>query len=369
MRVTNYRKPTILYVDDEVNNLTSFKATFRRDYRVELAQSAKEALDMLKEQEFEVIISDQRMPEITGVDLFKSIIDEYPKPVRILLTGYSDIEAVINAINEGQVYRYISKPWDETDLKMAIDNAVQFYETKNELRERNQELEKAYSELEKFVYSASHDLRAPLVSVLGLVKLAKIENEGSGCIDYLDKIESSVDKLDHLLRNVINYYRNGKLEKQQDEIDFEKLLNESLESFEYYENADQIDFSVKTEQEGTFIGDESRLKIILNNLISNAIKYQRQEESHKKVELRATAVNGSASIEVVDNGIGIEPGKEQDIFSMFNHSNAKNAGSGIGLYIVKETLDKLSGSIEVESQPGKGSKFIIKIPNQHESLN
>ncbi len=360
------QKPSILYVDDELNNLTGFKATFRRDYNVFIAQSADEAFKMLGEREFEIIISDQRMPDMTGAQFFKAVNEKYPNPVRMLLTGFADIEAVVRAINEGQVYRYISKPWDERELRLTIDNALKFYHTQNELRKRNAELEKANAELEKFVYSASHDLRAPLASVLGLARLAKAENHNPDLDDYLNKIETSVDKLDLLLHHIINYYRGMKLEEQHVEISFEKLFKEALESFEHYENARQIKFSVKVNQSAVFKGDESRLKIVLNNLISNAIKYQRPEESNKEVVLQANHENGWASIEVADNGIGIESDNKDKIFTMFNRSASKNAGSGIGLYIVKETLNKLSGTIDVDSLPGKGSKFVIKIPNHHE---
>ncbi|MDZ4844682.1 MAG: hybrid sensor histidine kinase/response regulator [Chitinophagales bacterium] len=362
----NSPKLAILYLDDEVNNLTGFKAAFRRDYTVHIANSAIEAQDILSKNEIHVIVSDQRMPDVTGVQFFKSILEKYPNPVRILLTGYADIEAVVQAINEGHVYRYISKPWEERDLKLAIDNALKFFKTQNELRIRNAELEKANAELEKFVYSASHDLRAPLASVLGLTRLAKMENNNPDCNDYLSKIETSVDKLDLLLRNIINYYRGVKQEEQHVEIDFQKLFKEALDSFEYYGNAKQIKFSVDVKQSNIFKGDEPRLKIILNNMLSNAIKYQRTDEGEKQVTLHATVENGHASIEVGDNGIGIEPGNTEKIFMMFHRSTEKNAGSGIGLYIVKETLNKLSGSIAVDSTPGKGSKFIIKIPNHHD---
>lgn len=359
----NAEKARILYVDDEVNNLTGFKATFRRDYKVVTAQSAREAVDILQEQEFEVIISDQRMPDMTGVEFFKSIVHQYPRPVRMLLTGYADIESVIEAINEGQVYRYITKPWEENDLRMTIDNAVQYYQSQNELRQRNIELEKAYNELEKFVYSASHDLRAPLASIMGIVQLAKMEKQDEEYDEYMMKIETSVNKLDVLLQNIISYYRSAKIEQGLVQLNLEKLIRNTLETFEFYANADQIDFTVEVKQNEQFIGDEARLQILLNNMINNAIKYQRPDEPHKKVSITAVVEGGMATIEIADNGIGIKPEDMDNIFTMFYRSAAKNAGSGIGLYIVNETVKKLSGTIKVESTLGKGSKFIIQIPN------
>ncbi len=132
-------KIKILYVDDEQNNLNSFKATFRREYDVTLAQSGPEALDILKNDRFEVIITDQRMPGMTGVEFLSSIITEYPEPIRMLLTGYADIQAVIDAINKGQIYQYITKPWDEQQMRVIISNAYEIFA----LRKENKELLKS----------------------------------------------------------------------------------------------------------------------------------------------------------------------------------------------------------------------------------
>lgn len=126
----------ILYIDDEIHNLNAFKASFRRIYSVSTAASAEEALHLLQEQEFHIIISDQRMPKMTGIEFFESILDKYPEPIRILLTGCADINAVIDAINKGQVYKYFSKPWNEEELKHNIEKAFEVYS----LRKENKEL-------------------------------------------------------------------------------------------------------------------------------------------------------------------------------------------------------------------------------------
>lgn len=139
----------VLYIDDEIINLQAFKATFRKQFEVFTARSADEGLQILKEHPIEVVLADQRMPEKTGVDFFESIIDIHPNPVRILLTAYSDINAIIDAINKGQVYRYVSKPWSEYDLKLTIENAYQLYL----LKEQNNKLNLKYKE----IYSNSSD--------------------------------------------------------------------------------------------------------------------------------------------------------------------------------------------------------------------
>ncbi|NNE56276.1 MAG: response regulator, partial [Flavobacteriales bacterium] len=121
------KKITILYLDDEENNLNSFKAAFRRDYNIFTTTTAQEAVKVLSDHTVHVVISDQKMPNISGVEFFELIVQDFPDPIRMLLTGYADIEAVIDAINKGQVYRYIGKPWNETELKMNIENAYEVY--------------------------------------------------------------------------------------------------------------------------------------------------------------------------------------------------------------------------------------------------
>ncbi|GIV32602.1 MAG: hybrid sensor histidine kinase/response regulator [Chitinophagales bacterium] len=356
-------KPKILYLDDEPNNLITFKAAFRREYDIQTATSAEEALSLMDQHLFEVVISDQRMPGMTGVEFFKALFEKYPLPVRILLTGYADIESVIKAINEGHVYRYITKPWNEADLRLAINNALQLYHAQNEIKRRNIELQKAYEELEKFVYYASHDMRAPLASVLGIVKLAKMESSSSG--QYLDMIEMTVKKLDVLLQNIISYYRNAKSDNAVEEINLEKFLQESVERHAYLDDAQHIRFTIDVKQEKPLNTDPVRLGIVLNNLISNAIRYQREDARDKMVRLSAHVQNGHAIIEVEDNGIGINPELQDKIFTMFYRSAQKKSGSGIGLYIVQDAVKKLNGKVEVTSRPGEGSKFTIIIPNQN----
>jgi sensor histidine kinase YesM len=130
---------SILYVDDERPNLLSFKASFRRDYRIFTASSGKEALEIMDQQPIDLVISDQRMPEMTGVELLEQVLNRYPDPVRMVLTGYADIKAIIDAINKGKVYYYITKPWKHDELKLVIDNALEAYRLKKENRALAQE--------------------------------------------------------------------------------------------------------------------------------------------------------------------------------------------------------------------------------------
>ena len=138
----------VLYVDDELNNLNSFKAAFRRDFSIHTAQSAREGRKVLESEEIGVIITDQRMPGETGIEFLESILPIYPDTIRILLTGFSDINAVMGAINRGQVYKYIVKPWQDDELKMYIQNALELYNLRKENKDLAHKLKMATIELE-----------------------------------------------------------------------------------------------------------------------------------------------------------------------------------------------------------------------------
>jgi response regulator RpfG family c-di-GMP phosphodiesterase len=148
MESASVEKIRFLYVDDEENNLQAFKATFRRDFKVFLAISASEGEEILKNEVIDIIITDQRMPEKTGVEFLESIIPIYPKPIRLLLTGYTDIQAVIDAINKGQVYHYLTKPWEEDYLRTVIKNAYEIYTLRIENERLTQALIKANEQME-----------------------------------------------------------------------------------------------------------------------------------------------------------------------------------------------------------------------------
>jgi len=139
----------VLYVDDELNNLMAFTAAFRRKFDIHTAQSAEEGRRILATNEVHVIISDQRMPGTTGIEFFESIIEQYPHPIRMLITGYSDISAVIGAINSGQVYKYLEKPWDEETFAIYIEKAYEVHQLRSRNRSLLESLKEAHQKLER----------------------------------------------------------------------------------------------------------------------------------------------------------------------------------------------------------------------------
>jgi len=141
-------KITVLYIDDEANNLNAFKASFRRVFNVFIAESAEEGRKILEQENIQIILSDQRMPKMTGIEFFESIIELYPEPIRILITGYTDINAVIDAINRGQVYKYLTKPWNESEVKNFIEKAFEVFRLRKENVELTEKLLDANKKLE-----------------------------------------------------------------------------------------------------------------------------------------------------------------------------------------------------------------------------
>jgi signal transduction histidine kinase len=350
----------VLYIDDEENNLQAFKASFRRQYEIYTAISAAEGLKILQSVDIQVIIADQKMPNTTGVEFFKSIIDTYPDPIRILLTGYTDIEALADAINHGDIYRYITKPWNDLELHNSIKNAYDAYRAKIDLRNKMAELEKTNDELNRFIYSISHELRAPLVSVIGIVNLVKMEGLYDTSGEYWGLVETCSNKLDYYIQKTLQYYKNNKTVADHSDVNFEKLVKELVDVYAYTDKETQ--FTVNINQPVPFKGDLFRIEVILGNLISNAIKYQKINELNKKVNIDVEVTKDLAHINISDNGMGILNEHLEKIFTQFFKSKVHH-GSGLGLFIVKEALNKIDGRIAVSSDLDHGTTFKITLPN------
>ncbi|MEQ7800568.1 hybrid sensor histidine kinase/response regulator [Pedobacter sp. ASV1-7] len=349
----------VLYIDDEENNLQAFKASFRRQYEIYTAISAAEGLKILQNISIQVILADQKMPGTTGVEFFKSITETFPDPIRILLTGYTDIEALADAINHGDIYRYITKPWNDLELHNSIKNAYDAYRAKIDLRNKVAELEKTNDELNRFIYSISHELRAPLVSTMGVINLVKMEGVYEANSEYWGLIETCSNRLDYYIQKTLQYYRNNKMISEHTLVDFEQLIPGLIELYSFTDK--KTTFTVNINQQTAFYGDAFRIEVILGNLISNAIKYQKENETNKKVNINIEVSKEFAEISIADNGMGILNEHLEKIFTQFFKSSI-NHGSGLGLFIVKEALNKINGKIAVSSDT-EGTTFKITIPN------
>jgi signal transduction histidine kinase len=363
--VEKQEKIKILYVDDEINNLTGFKASFRMNYNIMIAVNATDAMEHLNSHpDIRVIFCDQRMPGKTGVQFFEEIRSRYPKPIRILLTGFTDIDSVIDSINLGNIFRYVKKPWNDDDILAAINEANKFYISNSLLAVKNEELQRAYNELDKFSYSVTHDMRGPLLSILGAIEAAQDVDDIIEIRKMLKLMKDSVRNLDDFIQSIHDYYNLNRGELEIKQIDFKELVDEQTRIFNFTYLVSDVQFKTTISQREVFRGDELSIKLILNNLLSNAFKYQRKENKEKIVALNILVENGLAIIDVKDNGVGIAENYLGDIFNMFFRASSQEVGSGFGLYNVKAAITKLNGKITVDSEVNKGTNFKVTIQNK-----
>jgi PAS domain S-box-containing protein len=214
-------------------------------------------------------------------------------------------------------------------------------------------------ELETFIYKASHDLRGPLASIIGLVNLSKTEIKDETAGGYLDLINTSVNKLDYTLKELVKAMDIKNVQKFKDTILFPELIADVLEKFSYVKGYSRLQTTVDISFQGSFVANKPIIETILQNLIENAIKYQNYKTEHPFLKIM---VNGDAAgvvITVEDNGTGIDPAIQHRIFDMYFRGTEASQGSGLGLYLVKKGIEKLQGEMQLESAPGIGSRFTI----------
>ena len=236
---------------------------------------------------------------------------------------------------------------------------------KKALLQSNAELTKSNTELDSFVYSVSHDLRAPLSSMLGVVGLCEMGTMDPFMQKNVTLLKSSIKKLDGFIMDILDYSRNSRLEVDHQQIHFSDLLTDISNNLKFMGADDQRSVDIRTTIRNgiVFYSDKSRISIILNNLISNSIRYQNPQAPDPFVEIDVNVSESAADILVKDNGIGIDRANQAKVFNMFYRVSTKSVGSGLGLYIVKETVEKLQGAIKLKSEPGKGTEFSIHLPN------
>lgn len=233
--------------------------------------------------------------------------------------------------------------------------------TKEELQHKNAELEKANNELDHFVYSASHDLKSPLTSILGLINVAKHDIDDSASLHYFGMIEARVDKLNGFIKDIISISRNTRTEIEHEQVDMEALIDDIIILNQYSDPDQKISFIKEIALDRKILIDKARIEIILNNLISNAIKYQVRENADKWVKIKTKIEDDYLLLEVCDNGEGIASEHLDKIYNMFFRANQHSDGSGLGLYIVKNVVEKLNGQIKIESVEHQGTKVIVSI--------
>lgn len=252
-------------------------------------------------------------------------------------------------------------------VPVMLDNeAIGIYGVYVDITDRKsveEELKIRNAELDNFVYKVSHDLRAPLSSVLGLVNLSKLQGNTDNPLEYMELIGQKIHALDNFIGDVLSHSKNLKMEISVGKVDLQKIIEQTFTDLGYLKGAMQTRRSVKIEGID-FYSDHWRVSEIFRNLISNAIKYRRPDANDSEIVIKINVDHLCADITFADNGIGIKETSLLRIFEMFYRATEQGGGSGIGLYIVKNAVEKLGGQIKVASRPGQGTRFQILLPNR-----
>ncbi len=382
-------------MDDENNNLIVFRNAFFRHFNILAASSPAEGLKLLKEQEVHVIISDQRMPEMTGTEFLTQANKISPSSIKMILTAYSDVDVILKAVNEVGIYQFILKPWELGHLQLTLSNAVQKYELSAQNQQLIRDLEDANATLEKkveertyqlatknkelstlnevktkFFSIISHDLKLPIASLNILLEImlnfrhqldeAKVHELGEKAKGYLQHVTQLLDNLLHW-----SLSQTGEVKMNDKKTHLVRVAKGQVDLFDFL--ASQKGIKIIFESDGSplwSLADENMVSLVLRNLLSNAIKY-----SHENGEIRVTFSQDDTGniISVADSGMGIPveilEQLEQNSWSEPRRGTMNEKGAGLGLRLGKEFAEKMNGQLVIESEVQNGTTVTLILPS------
>ncbi len=382
---------TVLAVDDEVYNLETIERILhgKEGFFFLKTNDPKEALNIIRQETVHIIISDQRMPGMSGIDLLKRVFQVSPDTIRVVLTAYPDLQEVIEAVNLGHIYGYITKPYNPEDLFVFIQQARKYYElcTENkflveQLKQKNRQLEKSNEELKKldelknrFMLIASHELRTPATIITGSLELLSMQEEEFS--EYQQNILRNALKGAFRLNEIIeSFFTALRLEKDPDHLnkshfDVQEMIQLLINRFEPYLKTRRLELQTCIEERLSLVADRGKLYLVFDNLLSNAIKYT---PDGGKIVIGGYRKDQQVIIYFQDNGIGIPSEELEHIFDTFyqledlkfHHSSRfefLGGGAGLGLALCRRIVEAHRGRIWVESAgDGQGSTFFISLP-------
>jgi signal transduction histidine kinase len=376
----------LLVVDDEPEVLSSVHDLLRLDYRVITRGSGAAALEVLGSSEtIHAVMSDQRMPGMSGVDLLREAKAIRPETTRLLFTAHADIRAVIDAINHGDVFRYLAKPWDPDELRAVVRQAVEHHDLvveRNrlvaELRAANARLIEADRLKGAFLEVASHELNTPVSVILGLIELRGLAPADGSPADrpWIDRNGAAARRLARTVERMLKLVRGGELGRslERQPVAFEPLLRRAVEELDPYLELRRQSLTIEIEPGlGPLDVDPDKIADVLTNLLANAVKFTPDGGTIRVAARAEPAVPGWVRVSVRDEGIGVPVDDQQHLFEPFftgfdtlRHSSGDyqfgKRGLGLGLWLVKTFVEMHGGRVEVSSSHGEGSTFSFLLP-------
>jgi len=370
----------VLFLDDEESIIDGVQRLFMREpYGIFATTKVAEARVALNKYKIKVVVSDYRMPDISGTNFLQEVKECHPEMIKILFTGYTDFSAVEEAINMGEVYRFISKPWKTTELLSIIRQCIEHYDLalhakikEEELEVSNKKLKEMYEVQKEFTSTVSHELRTPLASIktaIDLVVKKMVGDISPEQAEVLGRAKKNVDRLKRLIDDILDLTKmeSGRLQMNFMVNNVNNVIKETIEAQKDLATSRGLYVKLELDEKLPMVPfDSDRIVQVMCNLLNNAIKFTHHGgitiTSVNKIE------NNHVMITVSDTGRGIEQSGMPKIFEKFQQieSSEKNeeGGTGIGLAICRQIIERHGGKIWVESKEGQGSTFSFILPIQ-----
>lgn len=355
-------KRDLLYVDDEHDNVVVFEAAFEDDFRVYTAGSAREALEILERHPIPVVVSDQRMPEMTGVEMFAIMRRRYPHIQRIILTGYTDPDGMIDAVNQGQVFHFVKKPWERPFLHSVLIRAFQAHD----LAVTNSALtdQLILSDRLAMLGQATARLAHEMGNHLCLLPL--IEYVEDNCGDNQDLLSlarmsrESLQRITEMVHEVKSFSHVQQQDFVKQPLALTEVVHELVSFLRFDKSVPFRQISVDVQAEPTCLGNKVKLQQILLNLVKNAAHAIRGRVDGRVV-ITVGADGSEAVVRVADNGTGMTPEVQERVWEPFFTTKGEE-GTGLGLDVCRRLIDAHSGRINFASTPNVGTVFDMRLP-------
>ena len=367
-------KAELLFVDDFASNLMLFKAHFGKDYNVSVANSGEMALELLKQKDFAVLISDQRMPEMSGIELLEITKIEYPDTMRFILTANSDYETLVESINKGEIYGFFNKPYDAKEVKMALNNAIEVYNLRISNKKMMKELVRVNNELQeidrsktRYLINITNEIRTPINKIMSAVHMLKDKlgsNELSELLYYLDSSVSRLESFSFAATQLVRLYEKNASLIQEKDVSLRALIEHCLLENKHLLDKFQTSVDIRGEIDDLLVKGEPDLLIIcLTILLMNTLKYI---EGNGDIKILCGVSEGGKYLEIIDQGSNYSKSQLENLISFFSdNTNTADFIPGIELILAKQIMKSHQGRIIVNSDEEKKVSVKMLFPVEY----